>query len=174
VRQLGFSIRSGRDKVDTAVKLRRFRPGGEPMRALTLMLGILVAFASPAPAQDARHRMVIHVDSADQQVMVEALHNATNVIDTIRKQGGTVAVEIVANGAGTAMFIEALSPVTDEVRRIHAAYPGVVMSACAISLAHTEAAMQRKLTVLGEARVVPSGAVRIMELEEQHWTYLKP
>jgi intracellular sulfur oxidation DsrE/DsrF family protein len=144
------------------------------MRALTLMLGILLALASPAQAQDARHRLRIHVNSSDQDVMVEALHNATNAIDTIRKQGGSVAVEIVANGRGTAMFIEGLSPVTDEVRRIHAAYPGVVMSACAISLAHTETAMQRKLTVLTEARVVPSGAVRIMELEEQHWAYLKP
>jgi intracellular sulfur oxidation DsrE/DsrF family protein len=144
------------------------------MRALTLVLGILLALAPPARAQEARHRMLIHVDSADQQVMVEALHNATNVIDTIHKRGGTVAVEIVANGAGTAMFIETLSPVKDEVRRIHAAYPDVVMSACAISLAHTEAAMQRKLAVLPEAQVVPSGAVRIMELEEQRWTYLKP
>jgi uncharacterized protein len=144
------------------------------MRALTLLLGFLFALASPARAQDARHHLVIHVDSADQQVMAEALHNATNVIDTIHKRGGTVAVEIVANGSGTAMFIEALSPVKDEVRRIHTAYPDVVMSACAISLSHTETAMQRKLTVLAEARVVPSGAVRIMELEEQHWTYLKP
>jgi intracellular sulfur oxidation DsrE/DsrF family protein len=144
------------------------------MRALTFLLGILFALASPACAQDAQHRLLIHVNSPDQDVMVEGLHNATNAIDTIRKQGGTVAVEIVANGRGTAMFIEELSPVKDEVRRIHAAYPDVVMSACAISLAHTETAMQRKLTVLEQARVVPSGAVRIMELEEQHWAYLKP
>lgn len=144
------------------------------MRALTLIFGILFALASPAWAQDARHRLLIHVNSADQDVMVEALHNATNAIDTIRKQGGSVAVEIVANGRGTAMFIEGLTPVKDEVQRIHAAYPALVMSACAISLAHTETAMQRKLTVLAEARIVPSGAVRIMELEEQHWAYLKP
>jgi uncharacterized protein len=144
------------------------------MRVLTLVLGILLALASTAQAQNARHRLLIHVDSAEQEVMVEALHNATNAIDTIHKQGGSVAVEIVANGRGTAMFIEGLTPVQDEVRRIHAAYPTLVMSACAISLAHTEAAMQRKLTVLAEAGVVPSGAVRIMELEEQHWAYLKP
>jgi len=144
------------------------------MRVLALVFGLVFALAVPARAQPAPHRMVIHVNSADQAVMVEALHNAANVIDTIRRQGGTVAIEIVANGAGTVMFVEGLSPVRDEVRRIHAAYPDVMMSACAISLAHTETAMQRKLTVLTEARVVPSGAVRIMELEEQHWTYLKP
>lgn len=144
------------------------------MRALALLLGFLFALGGPAGAQAISHRMVIHVDSPDQEVMVEALHNATNAIDTIRAQGGTVTIEIVANGRGTTMFVERLSPVRDEVRRIHAAYPDLVMSACAISLAHTEAAMKQKLTVLAEARVVPSGAVRIMELQEQHWSYLKP
>lgn len=144
------------------------------MRALILLFGILFAFAPPARAQDAPHHVLIHVDSADGEVMVEALHNAANLIETLRKEGSSVAVEIVANGPGTSMFITSLSPVRDEVRRIHATYPDVVMSACAISLAHTEDAMKKPLAVLPEARVVPSGAVRIMELEEQHWVYLKP
>ncbi len=144
------------------------------MRALTLLLNILLAITFSAYAQNAPHHLLIHVDSADAEVLVEALHNATNVIDTVRKQGGTVAIEIVANGPGTSMFIDELSPVKNEVQRVHAAYPDVVMSACGISLAHTEAAAKKKLTVMPEARVVPSGAVRIMELEEQHWAYLKP
>ena len=144
------------------------------MRALTLMLGILLAAASPGRAQEALHRMLIHVDSPDADVMTETLHNATNTIDTIRKQRGTVAIEIVANGPRTSMFIDALSPVKPEVQRLHAAYPEVVMSACGISLAHTEDSMKKQLTVMPEARIVPSGVVRIMELEEQHWAYLKP
>jgi hypothetical protein len=106
--------------------------------------------------------------------MTEALHNAANLIETLRKEASTVGIEIVANGPGISMFIDSMSPVKDEVRRIHAAYPDVVMSACAVSLAHTEDAMKKTLTVLPEARIIPSGAVRIMELEEQHWAYLKP
>jgi intracellular sulfur oxidation DsrE/DsrF family protein len=150
------------------------------MRALILRAGLLIAvaslitFASPTRAADARHHLLVHVDSPDPDVMVEALHNATNAIDTVRKRGSTVAVEIVANGRGTVMFVETLSPVTDEIRRIHAAYPDLVMSACAISLSHIEAARKEKLTVMPDARIVPSGAVRIMELEERHWAYLKP
>ena len=106
--------------------------------------------------------------------MLEALHNATNVVDSMRKQGRTIDIEIVANGPGSSMFVDALSPIEDEVRHIHAAYPNIVMSVCGISLAHTEAAMKKQLTVMPEARIVPSGAARIMELEEQHWAYLKP
>jgi len=146
------------------------------MRVLALVLGILFALALPtqAQAQDARHHVVIHVDSPDAEVMTEALHNAANLIETLRKEASTVGIEIVANGPGISMFIASMSPVKDEVRRIHAAYPDVVMSACAVSLAHTEDAMKKTLTVLPEARIIPSGAVRIMELEEQHWAYLKP
>ncbi len=144
------------------------------MRVLARVFGILFALALPARAQDARPHVVIHVDSRDAEVMTEALHNAANLIETLRKEASSVAIEIVANGSGTSMFIDSLSPVKDEVRRIHATYPDVVMSACAVSLAHTEDAMKQPLTILPEARIIPSGAVRIMELEEQHWAYLKP
>jgi hypothetical protein len=144
------------------------------MRWLALLTAMVIAATSPVQAEHARHHMVIHVDSPDADVMTEALHNATNTIDTARQQGATVAIEIVANGRGTTMFVEGLSPVRDEVQRIHAAYPAIVMSVCGISLAHTATAMKQELTVLPEARVVPSGALRIVQLQEQHWAYLKP
>ena len=145
------------------------------MRSLVLLLLTFACLATPGYAKDAhRHHLLIHVDSADKEVMVEALHNATNAIDTVRKQGGQVDVEIVANGFGTAMFVTDLSPVADEVRRIKTSYPALAMSACAISLVHIEASMKKPHTVLPQARTVPSGAVRIMELEEQGWPYLKP
>jgi intracellular sulfur oxidation DsrE/DsrF family protein len=136
------------------------------MRVLALMLGILFALASPARAQHPRHHVVIHVDSPDAQVMTEALHNAANLIETLGKAANSVAIEIVANRPGTSMFIDSPSPVKDEVRRINATCPDVVMSARAISRAHTEDAMKKTLTVLPEARIIPSGAVRIMKLEE--------
>ncbi|HUB47757.1 MAG TPA: hypothetical protein VMB73_22490 [Acetobacteraceae bacterium] len=144
------------------------------MRFIVLMLCGILLPASSGWADGKQHRMVIHVDSADAEIMSEALHNATNIIETERKAHDTARIEIVANGYGTKMFIRELSPVADEVRRVHAAYPSIVFSACGISLAHSEAAMKRSLTVLPQARVVPSGAARIMELEEQGWAYLKP
>jgi len=143
-------------------------------RYLLHMLCYLLMLSSPGWAHGRQHHMVIHVDSADAEVMSEALHNAANIIDTERKNGDTAWVEIVANGYGTKMFVSDLSPVADEVRRIHAVYPGLVFSVCRISLAHADKAMNRQLTVLPNVQVVPSGAARIMELEEQGWAYLKP
>jgi len=175
----GSHVQAAR-REDARAETNQGRPGqfitprGPTMRAILLMLCGLLLGASPAWAQARQHRMVIHVDSADSEIMLEALHNAANTIETERKSGASARIEIVANGYGTKMFISELSPVASEVQRIHAAYPGIVLSACGISLAHTEQSMHRSLTVMPEARVVPSGAVRIMELEEQGWAYLKP
>jgi uncharacterized protein len=140
---------------------------------LFLLFGIVLSVSS-GWAAGKQHRLVIHVDSPDAGIMSEALHNAANIIETERKAHDTAKIEIVANGYGVKMFISELSPVAEEIGRVHAAYPGIVFSACGIALAHTEKAMKRSLTVLPEARVVPSGAARIMELEEQGWAYLKP
>ena len=144
------------------------------LAAPAFAFGILVALAVPIHARTAPHQLVIHVDSPDAEVMTEALHNAANVIETEHKAGQTVAIEIVANGPGSSIFISELTPVADAVRSLHATYPAVVMSLCRISFAHTEAAMKKTLTVMPEARLVPSGAVRIMDLQQQHWAYLKP
>lgn len=144
------------------------------MRRLILLLALVTAIAAPARAQSPHHFLVIHIDSGEAEMMIEALHNATSTIDTIQQRGGAIAVEIVANGRGTAMFIASLSPVRDEIVRIHAKYPNIVMSACGISFAHTEQALKEKLVLVPEARMVPSGAVRIMELQERRWSYLKP
>jgi uncharacterized protein len=144
------------------------------MRLVTLLLCAVLLAALPAAARAKEHHLVIHVDSDHAEVMTEALHNAANVISAEREHGDATRIEIVANGPGIIMLIGDLSPVKDEIRRFHAESPQVVLSACGIALAHTEQVMKRHLGVVPEARVVPSGAARIMELEERGWAYLKP
>jgi uncharacterized protein len=139
--------------------------------ALALALSVV---APPALRAEAPHRMVIHMNSPTRETMIEALNNAANVIDAYRAHGSTAAIEIVANGRGVTMFAAGMSPVGGEVAAFHARYPDVVFDACALSLAAVGKSLNRQLQVLPEARIVPSGAVRILELEEQHWAYLKP
>lgn len=143
------------------------------MRRL-LMIAVLLAVPCMAWAQGQTHRVVIHVDDPSREIMMEALHNATNLIDHYRSEHDTTAVEIVANGRGVTMFAKDLSPVAKEIAGIHAKYPEITFDACAIALTHTSEALNRKLEVLPPAHLVPSGAVRIVELEEQHYAYLKP
>lgn len=142
--------------------------------AFALMLSTVAPFAARSASPEAAHRMVIHVNSPTKEVMLEALRNASNVIDDYRAQHSSAAIEIVANGRGVTMFANGISPVEGEIADYHTRYPEMVFDACAISLVATGKAVGRKLEAMPEARTIPSGAVRILELEEQHWAYLKP
>ncbi len=91
-----------------------------------------IALASPAFAGEAKHRLAIHVDQNDPQVMNLALNNATNVIEYFRAKNEDVDVDIVTYGPGLHMLRADTSPVKDRLKRLkELGYPGnVQFSAC--------------------------------------------
>src|SRR5450755_1688737 len=139
--------------------------------------------ASSALAADTRakqstrsHRLLIQVDQNDPAVMNLALNNATNVIDYYRSKGEDVAVDVVTYGPGLHMLRADTSPVQDRIKNLkEIAFPSKIQfSACG----NTKEGMEKKeghpITVLSEAVVVPSGVVRLMELQEKGWSYVRP
>jgi intracellular sulfur oxidation DsrE/DsrF family protein len=122
------------------------------------------------------HRLVIQVDQNDPAVMNLALNNATNVIDYYRAKGEDVNVDVVTYGPGLHMLRADTSPVQDRIKNLKDyAFPSKIQfSACG----NTKEGMEKKeghpITVLSEAVVVPSGVVRLMELQEKGWSYVRP
>src|ERR1035437_5908341 len=122
------------------------------------------------------HHLVIQVDQNDPAVMNLALNNATNVIDYYRAKGEDVNVDVVTYGPGLHMLRADTSPVQDRIKNLKDyAFPSKIQfSACG----NTKEGMEKKeghpITVLPEAVVVPSGVVRLMELEERGWSYVRP
>lgn len=122
------------------------------------------------------HRLVIQVDQNDIAVMNLALNNATNVIDYYRAKGEDVDVDVVTYGPGLHMLRADTSPVQDRIKHLKdIAFPSKIQfSACG----NTKEGMEKKeghpITVLSEAVVVPSGVVRLMELQEKGWSYVRP
>jgi hypothetical protein len=88
-------------KVGTVAKLHPNRQGGNNARAGTHARHPVPARVAGAGAGRAALCGVIHVDSPDAQVMTEALHNAANLIETLRREASSVAIAIVANRPGT-------------------------------------------------------------------------
>jgi intracellular sulfur oxidation DsrE/DsrF family protein len=122
------------------------------------------------------HRLLIQVDQNDPAVMNLALNNATNVIDYYRAKGENVDVDVVSYGPGLHMLRADTSPVQDRIKSLKDyALPGKIQfSACG----NTKEGMEKKeghpITVLSEAVIVPSGVVRLMELQEKGWSYIRP
>jgi len=133
-----------------------------------------IALASPALAGEAKHRLAIHVDQNDAQVMNLALNNATNVIEYYRSKNEDVDVDIVTYGPGLHMLRADTSPVKERIKALREKMPNVVFSACDNTRRRMEKDEGRKITFISEATIVPSGVVRLIELQEQGWSYIRP
>ena len=128
-------------------------------------------------AADAKsHRVSIQVDQNDPQVMNLALNNASNVIEYYRGKNEDVDVDIVAYGPGLHMLRDDTSPVKDRIKRLkELAFPGKIQfSACNNTKQNMEKAEGKAVPIISDATLVPSGVVRLMELQEQGWSYVRP
>jgi len=151
-----------------------------PRRLLTaLAFGFFALATTCAPVAAAgaqQHRVVIQVDQNDTAVMNLALNNAGNVLDFYRDKNEDVDVEIVAYGPGLNMLRDDTSPVKDRIKELkEVSFPSnIVFSACN----NTKEAMEKReghaIPIVPQATIVPAGVVRIMELEEQGYSYVKP
>jgi uncharacterized protein len=139
--------------------------------------------AAPISAKNAKaqrpaviHRIAIQVDQEDPAVMNLALNNATNVIEYYRSRGEDVSVDIVTYGPGLHMLRADTSPVKDRIKRLKdMAFPSKIQfSACGNTKDNMEKKEGRTVSVMSEAVVVPSGVVRLMELQEKGWSYVRP
>ena len=146
-------------------------------RRLATVAFLSIAFASTSPAADGKpHRVAIQVNQNDPQVMNLALNNATNVIEYYRGKNEDVDVDIVTYGPGLHMLRADTSPVQDRIKRLkEQAFPGKIeFSACNNTKQGMEKTEGKPVPIVSDATIVPSGVVRLMELQEQGWSYVRP
>ncbi len=136
-----------------------------------LMLALLPAMAW---AQEKVHYLAVHVDQNDPKVMNIALNNVANVTRYYEAKGEKVVIELVAYGPGLNMFVEGKSPVADRISTMSLQYDNLQFSACGNTLKKFEAKAGHKVPIMSEATVVPSGVVRLMELQEKGYAYVRP
>jgi uncharacterized protein len=114
------------------------------------------------------------VSQDDPDRLKLALNNTENAIKYYSGKGESVQIEVVAYGPGLNMLREDTSPVKERLRMLREKMPHVVFSACENTKRRMEKDEGRKITLITEATIVPSGVVRLMELQEQGWSYVRP
>jgi intracellular sulfur oxidation DsrE/DsrF family protein len=146
-------------------------------RRLVTATALSIALASSALAADGKtHRVALQVDQNDPAIMTMVLNNATNVIEYYRGKGEDVDVEVVAYGPGMHMLRADTSPVADRIKHLkEMVFPGKIQfSACNNTKQSMDKAEGHAISIVPEATVVPAGVVRLMELQEQGWSYVRP
>lgn len=144
------------------------------MRKLFAMIFTALALTTAAAHAAEPHRLAIHVDQNDAKVMNLALNNVKNVASYYKEKGEEIIIEVVAYGPGLNMYVQDKSPVKDRISAMSLEMDNIVFSACENTLHAFEKAAGGKVPLISEAKMVPSGVVRLIELQEEGYSYVKP
>ena len=142
----------------------------------SLIAGIFLSLmlVSSAFAQGMTHKIAVHVDQNDKKIMNMALNNVQNLTKYYTSKGDKVIVEVVAYGPGLHMLRADTSPVKDRIETMSMAMPALKFSACGNTHRKMAAKSGKKVPLISEASKVPSGVVRLIDLQEQGYSYIKP
>lgn len=128
----------------------------------------------PVAPKGKEHRLVLQVNSNDAAAMNLALNNATNVTEYYKGLGEKVQIEVVTFGPGLHMLREDTSPVKARIEEMALSTPEVSFKACGNTQEKMQKAENKSIPIIKQAEVVKSGVVRVMELQEKGWAYVKP
>ncbi|VAW78761.1 Blr3520 protein homolog, hypothetical protein [hydrothermal vent metagenome] len=121
---------------------------------------------APESKPFAEHFIVFHISSGDAFAQKLVLNNAQNLANFYGPD--KVLIEVVAYGPGLRTLFKE-NVYSKRIDRM--ADQGISFTACA----NTMKAMGRDLPSLNKvAKVVPGGVVRLTELQEAGWTYIRP
>ena len=148
-----------------------------------LGLGVVAtagAVAARAAQADGKtgHRIVVQVSSGDRQTQQLALGNAGNYAAHYKAKGEPFAIEIVAFGPGYQMVRGDMSMMKGDVAALQEKLgAALVISACQNTrrgIAASEGKQPADIPQLAGVTDTPSGIVRVAELQEQGWSYVRP
>ena len=141
----------------------------------------LAAAGTVAAADETKgkaHRVAIQVSSDDHKTQELALGNAHNYANFYKAKGEPYQIEVVAFGPGYNMLRDDISMVKGNIEALKTQLgANITFSACQNTRAGIAASMGQKpeqVPQIKEATDTPSGIVRLAELQEQGWAYIRP
>lgn len=139
----------------------------------TLLTGLMTACMTLS-AWAADHQIAFHVDQNDPQIMNMTLNNVQNAVNYYKEQGDTVTIEVVAYGPGLTMFVADKSPVADRIERMSLDIDQLTFKACGNTHKNMSKKAGKEVKLLDAAEITPSGVIRLIELQEQGYAYIRP
>ncbi|PLX60519.1 DsrE family protein [Sedimenticola selenatireducens] len=138
------------------------------LMALLLFFGLFTGQTLLA-AEGAPHKVVIQVSTDDPRTQTIALNNAVNLQKALGQ--ANVQIELIAYGPGLGM----LTSNSKEGQRITSlAMQDIQFSACGNTMKGIEKKTGKMPALLEGVTVVEAGVLRLMELQERGYAYVRP
>ncbi len=152
------------------------RPEGRPtggvnqvVLMMMIVLGLVFTQAAFAASEGPAHKIVIQVSTDDARSQNIALNNAVNLQKAVGQDN--VAIEIVAYGPGLGM----LTSSSKQAERVSSlAMQDITFSACGNTMKKQQRKTGKMPSLADGVSVVTAGVLRIMELQEQGYAYVRP
>ena len=136
---------------------------------LVSLLSVSVAgLSGAAETSQGPHRVVMHLNSGDEKVQRGVLNNIRNLYQEVGRE--YLRVELVVHGAGLTLLTKKDSTLALELAQLKTAYEAE-FTACSNTMKAQGLTRADLLDQVG--RTVPA-MVRLMELQEEGWAYIKP
>jgi uncharacterized protein len=139
------------------------------MNKMFAFLFVVTALMFSGVASADQQKVVIQVSSNDPVTQRLALNNAVNVQNALGMDN--VIVEVVAYGPGLSLLT---NKSTQASRVSSLAMQDITFSACANTMKAVEKKTGKKPQLVEGVTVVPAGVIRIMELQQQGYSYIRP
>ncbi|MEY9108421.1 MULTISPECIES: hypothetical protein [Bradyrhizobium] len=163
-----------RDPKQPTRRMHVSKPGQTHTSKQTAATRAAMAQATKPEIVKKPHQLILQVNSNEPAMMNLTLNNATNVAQYYRDLGEPVSIEIVTFGPGLHMLRDDTSPVKPRIEVLAMSNPEISFKACGNTQENMRKAENKDINLIPQATVVKSGVVRVMELQEQGWSYVKP
>ncbi len=136
------------------------------------VLGVVAAEASHLAEQPKKHKIVYHLDEASIERTKFALGNLENHVKGVGGVANVEAIELVVHGPALRHFVTAgMDPgVKEALERLQA--QGLVLGACGNTMRGLSITLEQ--LARGATPLPQGGVVRIMELQERGYVYIRP
>ncbi len=136
-----------------------------------VVIAVIASFPISAVTADEskQHKLVIQVSTDDVRTQNIAMNNAVNLQKAVGMDN--IDIEIVAYGPGLSM-LSGKSPASDRVPSL--AMQDITFSACGNTMKKMEEKSGKPVQLVEGVKVVQAGVLRIMELQEQGYSYVRP
>ena len=136
---------------------------------LLLSINFAIADSKKETASETKHKIVIQVSTDDKRTQKIAMNNAVN----LQKHYGVdnIDIEIVSYGPGLGL----MTAKSEFAKRVESlALQDITFSACMNTMNKVKKKTGKLPKLLKGVETVPAGVARIMELQEQGYSYVRP
>jgi intracellular sulfur oxidation DsrE/DsrF family protein len=129
--------------------------------------------STPTPSAMVQRGLLIAVSRNDPELMDMALNKAVELVTQAERKRENVMIEVVACGPGLHMLRSETSPVLNRIAVLATLFTGTInWTACADGIEFLAREDGREITLVSDARIVPSGFGRVVELQDRGWCYV--